>query len=414
MPKLKTLAGLLLLLTAQVSVPAFADESGLNLEQALERFYAYNYDIIISKYDIDKAYADFVTAKLRPNPTFTFNFSGLQPGKEVLRPTDNAQVSARIDQLIELGGKRGLRTKSAQETLDAARLTHGDAIRTLLIGFYTLFYSIALDQLDLAAAKDELRRYDRLLLIAQKKHGAGFLSDIDLAKLKLARIELETGLSTFQNQYDSDIEQFGAILGMDRPVRPAGIQAVEDYTGQAEEALISRAYQNRYDLLSLQKQADSARTSYSLARAMRIPDITVGTEYDTFAPNYDHSLGVGFSINIPIFDRNQGNIRKKEAESKQLDIQIEKTKRQIASDIRQALYSYRSSNEIFTTYKDKKSDMDYLIRNSEKAFGIGGITVLDLIDTEKTFFNYTKEYNKSLVKLNLNNRLIRLYTGEIK
>jgi cobalt-zinc-cadmium efflux system outer membrane protein len=405
---------MLLLMLAFFPVSLLASETELNLQQALERFYAYNYDIIISKYDIDKSHADFITAKLRPNPNFTFNYTGLEVGRPILSSSDNSQVSARIDQLFELGGKRGLRTKAASETLDAARLTHDDVIRSLLIGFYTLFYGLNQDQLNLEAAKDELKRFDRTLLVAQKRHDAGFLSEIDFAKLKITRVDLETSLATLQNQYDTDLDQFSALLGLDRPLSAVTVQVVESYSSPAEETLVSKAYQNRYDLLSLKKQSEAAKTGYSLARAMRIPDVTVGAEYDAFAPNYNNSVGIGFSINIPIFDRNQGNIQKKAAESRQIDVQIDKTKRQIVSDIRQALYNYRSSYEIFTSYKNRKPDMDYLINNSEKAFAMGGITVLDLIDTEKTYFNYRKEYNKSLSKLNLNNELIKLYTGEMK
>jgi cobalt-zinc-cadmium efflux system outer membrane protein len=240
------------------------------------------------------------------------------------------------------------------------------------------------------------------------------LSDIDFTKLRITRIDLETNLSNMQNQYNTDLEQLSALLGIDKPLKSVGLHVNESYTEYSEEDLVSKAYLNRYDLLSLQKQLESAKTSFSLARAMRIPNVTVGAEYDSFAPKYNPTMGVGFSVNIPIFDRNQGNIERKEVEYKQIEIQIVKTKRQIVSDVRQALYNYISSYEIFTSYNKKKPDMNYLMNNSEKAFAMGGITVLDLIDTEKTYFNYLKEYIKALTKLNLNNELINLYTGEMK
>ena len=409
----RLLAALFALVIVNCSV-AYSADPVMELYQALERFYSYNYDVIISKYDIDKSYADYITAKLRQNPNFSFNYTGLQPGKEVLRSTDNSQISARIDQLIETGGKRRLRTQSASETLEAAKFTHGDAIRNLLIAFYTLFYNLNLDRLDLDSAKNELNRFDRILLIAGKRHDAGFMTDIDFTKLKVTRIDLETSFATLRGQMDGDLDQFGAILGMEESVCNLRFDLNEGYSDLVEGKLVSAAYQNRYDLLSMQKQSDAAKTGYALAKAMRIPDVTVGAEYDSYAPSYNNSVGIGFSMNLPIFERNQGNIYRKSIESKQIDVQIDKLKRQILSDVRQAIYNYRSSHEVFDSYHSKKQDMEYLIKNSEKALALGGITVLDLIDTEKTYFNYIKEYNKSLVKLNLNRDLVKLCTGEIR
>jgi hypothetical protein len=57
------------------AIPGEGEE--ISLEQALELFYKKNYDILINKYEIDKAYGDYVGAKLRPNPTFSLIGTGL-------------------------------------------------------------------------------------------------------------------------------------------------------------------------------------------------------------------------------------------------------------------------------------------------------------------------------------------------
>lgn len=405
------MAAQLLLLLVLTAFSAQALEGDVTLEQALERFYAYNYDILISKYDIDKSYGDFITAKLRPNPNFSFNYIGLSPKDG---STDNSQLTARLDQLIELGGKRRLRTEYAKQTLEAAKLTHDDVIRTVLIGFYTSFFTLNLDRLDLMLAQDELKRYDRILVIGNKRYGAGFLTAIDFTKLKLGRVDLETSLATTQNQYNNDLDQFSALLGEEKPLRSVMLQVNEAYTEYGEENLLAIAYENRFDLLSLQKQLEAAKHNVSLSKALAIPDITVGAEYDSFAPKYDSTVGFGFSIPFPVFDRNQGDIYRKSAEYRQIAVQIDKTRRQVVSDIRQALNNYSSSYEIFASYKDKKIEIDSLFANTEKAFSMGGITVLDLIDTEKMHAGFMKEYNKALTNFNLNRDLIKLYTGEMK
>ena len=93
----------------------------ISLEKALELFYTNNYDIIINRYEIDKSYGDYIAAKIIPNPSVSVNYTGYNAG---LNKTDDTQQIFRIDQLLEIGGKRGYRIKTANEALEAMKLTH--------------------------------------------------------------------------------------------------------------------------------------------------------------------------------------------------------------------------------------------------------------------------------------------------
>jgi len=69
-------AFLLLMMLFQVAVTAHAEE--VILEEALNLFYKNNYDILISRYEIDKSYGDVIGARLIPNPNFSFSGIGIQ------------------------------------------------------------------------------------------------------------------------------------------------------------------------------------------------------------------------------------------------------------------------------------------------------------------------------------------------
>jgi cobalt-zinc-cadmium efflux system outer membrane protein len=181
-----------------------------------------------------------------------------------------------------------------------------------------------------------------------------------------------------------------------------------------EGSLIETALNNRYDLLSLQKQSEAAQKGISLAKAQAIPDITVGGEYDAFGADSRPRVGAEISFPLPLFNRNQGEILKKNAEYKQIEEQIKKTKRQITSDIRQSLNNYQASLKIFEAYKTRKKEVEDLLNKSEAAFSLGGITVLDLLDARKTYRDFVTRYNQGLIQMLLNQELIKLYTGEIR
>ncbi len=386
----------------------------VTLEQALALFYKNNYDLLITRYEMDKAYADYVGAKLRPNPILSFNAIGLDYYSGYPKRDDTTQMTVRIDQLIELGGKRELRTNVALATQQAVTLSYKDVTRNLLIGFYSVYYNLELDRLNIEFSKEELGRFDRILNIADRRFNAGFLSQLDHTKIKLAKIDLENNLTNSQAQLQKDLENFNVLLGALTPLEPSRLAIREEFAAYQEEKLVETAYQNRYDLLAAEKQVEAARHNMALARAQRIPDLTVGAEHDSFGSEGASRIGGGLSIGIPVFNRAQGAILRSSAEYKQLEEQVKKIRRVIVSDIRQGLITYRASLSVLGAYKERRTSMEELLRNSEAAFSLGGITVLDLLDTRKTYRDFVTKYNQTLIQALLNQELLKVYTGEIR
>jgi hypothetical protein len=54
------------------------------------------------------------------------------------------------------------------------------------------------------------------------------------------------------------------------------------------------------------------------------------------------------------------------------------------------------------------------LNRSESAFSLGGITVLDMLDTRKTYRDFITKYNQTLTQALLNQELIKVYTGELR
>jgi len=401
------LFGAFFLIITIFSMAATVGAEEISLEEALQLFYKNNYDILISKYEIDKAYGDVLGAKLFPNPNFTFNPTGLPKSQET-------QMTYAIEQLIELGGKRRLRTETATATLEATRLSQRDTVRNLLIGFYTVFYNLQLDQLNIDFAQYDLERFAKLYDVAERRFDAGFLSLNDFTKIKISRIDLDNNLTNFESQAKKDIENFSFLVGSDTRLQPSKLTLQETFTEYQEVTLVDAALKKRADFLALQKQYEAAKSGLSLAKAMRIPDVTLGAEFETFGTTNTPRWGASISFPLPLFNRNQGEIYRKNAEWMQVEGQIKKARRQIVSDIRQALNAYQTSLKIFEAYQVRKVEMQDLLKKSEEAFSLGGVTVLDLLDTRKTYRDFITKYNQALTQVVLNQELLKLYTGEVQ
>jgi outer membrane protein, heavy metal efflux system len=404
-----------LLIIAMHAVTSFAveTEEEVTLGQALDYFYKHNYDLLINKYEIDKASSDLRGAKLLPNPNVSFDYTGVETNRS-LSTGNNTQSTFRIDQLIELAGKRALRTSVAQENLEAVRLSHQDFARGILVGFYSLYFGLSFDILNVTLNRFGLEQFDRSLDVAEKRFTAGFLSLADYTKLKVTRVDVENNLLNAEHQLKIDTEQLRLLIGIDKHVRPASGQIQGTFQEYREEELLPRAYENRKDLLALQRQLKSAEYNVSLAKARRIPDVTIGAEYERYGVDRDPGMGIGISLPIPLFNRNQAEIDKRLVEYRQIELQIIKTKRQIETDIRQALQNFTTSRKTYETYMSRKKDIEDLRERSVKAFSLGGITVLDFLDTQRIYREFINKYNLSLIQVALNQELVKLHTGEAK
>lgn len=83
-------------------------------------------------------------------------------------------------------------------------------------------------------------------------------------------------------------------------------------------------------------------------------------------------------------------------------------------EVQQSLNTYNASARVFQTYNGSKPEMDTLMTNSTKAFTLGGITVLDLLDAERTYRDFMTKYHQAFIQAILNSELIKVYTGEMK
>ena len=80
-------------------------------------------------------------------------------------------------------------------------------------------------------------------------------------------------------------------------------------------------------------EAQSAERDLKLQRANRLPRVSVKAEYDKNG-NIGHNFwGVGLKTTIPVFDRNQGNIRSASLMMTQKHIEEQALKHEIVSEV---------------------------------------------------------------------------------
>jgi cobalt-zinc-cadmium efflux system outer membrane protein len=392
--------------------PLFGDT--LTFPNAVNQFLDHNYDLQIARQEADKSKADLTSAKRRPNPILSGSYDSWNVKHHFsdVSPQAAALATLHLDHPIELGGKRDRRIETANANITYANNLFEETRREQLFTLIDTYYQVQADVADLKNAIANRHDFQELLAIAKAKYDHGFLSEIDLEKLQLQLIDYDKEVNANTAALSANIDALALLLSMKTEnVTIPSITPPEPFL-KSVDALIVYAEQNRSDCVAAHQNIKLSNASVELEKANAIPDITVGMETENYAPTYGGPL-LGFSVAIPlpIYDRNQGAIEKSRITALQASTQESKILEQVASEVRQSFTLYQSQQSIYTSMQQGFESAKKLKEKQEKIFALKGISVLELLDAQKSYREYQKNMTQSLIDLHSALAYLKLNSG---
>ena len=387
--------------------------ASLSFDEAVTRFLTHNNDIKIAIQEADKSKADLTTAKLRPNPTISASYTNLDLRNNLndVSGGSGAQTTLHVDYPIELGGKRNHRIENASATIIYAKDLLKETKREQLFTLVDAYYQVQADESNLINSISDRHDFGDLITIAQSKYDHGFLSEIDLEKLRLQIIDYDKQVQSDSAALSSDMEFLAFLLSMkSQDLFLPPISPPETFL-ESVDKLISYAQQNRSDCLAARQNINVSKASVELAKANAVPDISVGVETESYAPNYGPLVGVGVTVPLPIFDRNQGAIEKSRVTALQASSQLSKILEQASSEVRQSFIQYQAERSIYTSMQHGYELAKNLKEKQEKIFAIKGISILELLDAQKSYRDYQKNMTQAVIDMNIALARLKLNSG---
>jgi outer membrane protein, heavy metal efflux system len=323
-----------------------------------------------------------VTAALRPNPSMNFLAEQLKPGGS----QQDAQYTVNVGQPIELGGKRGRRIDSAKAATQVAGYQLEDIRRQVTLQVKSAFAGALIAREQLALAQENIKTLDDTERIQRLRAEKGDISELELLRIQVQRFTFERDAA--------DARQ--ALVAAKIALRTAaGAQAIaEDFEVVGElgfkevsldkSALMRRAMDNRPDLRAAEADRERARAEHRLARANAWWDITPQIEYQRIGP--DNTIGFGFSLPIRIFDRNQGEIARTQAEIDRVDAVREATALQLLAALDTDRQTALTQRERVVSLRDVYLPKATRARDTvEFAYRRGGQSLLDFLDAQRSY-----------------------------
>jgi cobalt-zinc-cadmium efflux system outer membrane protein len=157
--------------------------------------------------------------------------------------------------------------------------------------------------------------------------------------------------------------------------------------------LEGRALTLRPDVSGLRAEQARSQAELRLALATGKADFTFGTEYrrQQGLAGKSSSLGLFFSMPLPVFDRNQGEIALVQREQQQIEARIRALEAEIQNEVRSAYEQYTTAREMLESLEgdllNRARDVQQI---TEYSYRRGEASLLEFLDAQRAF-NETME-----------------------
>ncbi len=389
----------------------------ISLDEAIRLALAHNPSLAAARTLVPQSRAQEITANLRPNPAlqtdalFVPIFSPSDLNSDTLNNVSEFDLG--VSYLFERGRKRQHRLQAARDQTAVTTSQVADAERSLTFSVAQQFIAVLLAESNLDFARQDLAGFQNTVEISEARYKSGDISEGDFLKIKLQLLQFQTDVSA------AELARLQALIGLRQLLGYNSVPADYDVVGQlAYEALTLDleqlqllALQNRPDLRAAQLGVRAAQSQYALAKANGKRDMTMWF-------NYTHvsALNTGsafWSMEMPIFNRNQGEIARTRYAIDQSQNLLTATNQQVLGDVASADDAVVTNAKVVRLFQsgylqEAKQSLDI----SQYAYEHGAASLLDLLDAQRSYRATELAYRQALASYMLAMEQLREAVGK--
>jgi len=388
----------------------------ISLDDAIQMALRHNHNILAARTTIQQSEAEEITANLRPNPVILSDWQFLpifQPSQFSADYLDNiAQFDLGVSYLFERGKKRQHRLRAARDVTAQTRSLVADNERSLTFSVASGFINVELAESTLALAQQDLQSFENTVDIAEARYKAGDIGEGDLLKIKLQMLQFQTDVSAAKLARVQGLSDLRQLLGYESIAADYDVAGTFDYQpvkGNVDD-FQALALQSRPDLRAAQQGVTAANSQHALQQAIGKRDITGEVNYTHLG--YLNDVSLFGQMQMPIFDRNQGEIARAAYAVTQAQEQERFANGQVQTDVRDAFENLRTNDQVVGLYRSGYLDEAKQSRDiSEYAYRHGAASLLDFLDAERSYRATELAYRQALASYLLGLEQLRQAVG---
>ena len=401
----------------------------LSLEEAETILLKENLLVLAERLEIPQTEALVLQAKVWPNPTLTVDEVNLW-ATEYQRRNGEAlpgilgsenfgkyrQISAQLEQLVETAGKRKKRIALAEVSASMAQSYLKDFLLSLKTEFRKTVYAYRFHQNYAALLEGQLLSLESIVNAYQKQYDQGNVNKAELIRLQASLLGIKDDWVEEKKLLNTLNQELIVLLNLPEHTT-LSFDPVFKFTIDFDlpvtytlAFLQQQALSNRPDLELSKLEVLRSQKELAYEKATAVPDVTLSVGYDRGGNIMQDFIGVGFSVDLPFFDRNKGMIKKAQIAVEQQEYRNQNKVLEVRETVRK---HYKNVLEAASFFKGIKSnyleELDAVMEAYTQYFKLQSINIItymdfleSYIDTKKTILENQKEYLDDLEDLKYN------------
>jgi len=372
----------------------------LSISEADNIFLSQNLNLLAQQYDIDKAEAMLIQAGLFENPTVSFEQIAYNSENKQYFNT-RSQYAIEIEQVIAISGKRAKQKKIERYNIEIARQEFEMMLRELKYALRSNLIDAAYTQKSISIFDKEIEHLDRLIKVYDIQYNKGNVSLIEKSRLEALLFAIKSEQLEYISKQNEIQTQLRLLLNFKQDiVIVADLGTFEINPFLLNISQFQSFIDNNPQIRIAEIQTKQEEANLALQKRLRVPDVALKGIYDKAGGVTPSYAGVGVSVGLPFFNRNQGNIKAANAQLAQNKLNYEYTTNAIQAEL-SAKFSHLNLLYNFYTSIDKSLENDFanLIEGVNTSFERRNINLLEFIDYYETYKETCLKLYENEVKL---------------
>lgn len=269
-----------------------------------------------------------------------------------------------------------------------------------------LYYALLFNHEKLLLAEQQQKFTDAIVHSHSRRNGqvVRYINPLDRHRIELLDQTTHRGLITARAAYSEILSQFRLRLQLTDQESVELPSITRAATPLALATLQQQLEDSSASMKQMQYQLQAGQATIELERSRRFndPELTLVHERDILAGRRQNFQGIMLSMSVPIWDRNEGNIARAEAETIRSQSHLQIARRNLFTQLEQNHLQLTHLLEQEATFKKQMIEpAEHLLKLTRQSYAVGEVNSLSLIDAYNSYFDALKSHLNLVYQSNL-------------
>lgn len=382
-----------LALAASFNLPASEPAAPLTLQTALALAADANADLSAARHELSATDGAVQQAGLLPNPTLEVERVDRK------RADDVRETTFLISQPLELGGKRSARVQAAERGRDSAAAALSARQAEIRANVIDAWFAVLAAQEQLRLAQESSELAQRAAQATGRRVVAGKVSPVEETRAKVAAASVTLELLRARSELAVARKKLSAMWGNPSPRFEKADGDIDQLPALPDQAMLHHRLAQAPAMALARSELASRQSLAQVELSKRVPDVTLNLGSKRSEELGRSQLIVGFSVPLPLFDRNQGNVLETARRVDKARDELSSTALRLDSDLAQAREDFDLAREQALALRtDIVPGAQSAYAAATTGFENGKFGFLDVLDAQRTLLDARSQYLNALAQ----------------